>query len=306
MPDTYQYVKLPDGTYGKFSASATDTQIRAQIAKDFPSAYKQPESAWEHFAGRAGIPAHLADVGPMIRGMLLPSGDPNAKTTGESIPLLGPVLTSQQQVLNQPGAWAKVFGSLPLVGPPGYRGAQDIQNKDWTGLAGDIANIVTQVAAFKGGGLKPGEVKPTVAYSPEAAVRPGTAVLNAPQGFLGKRLASSFGLRPDYADKIASKVDEIQKTRQQTESEITDARRETAASAVAARRSAQAAGRSVAEGAERDTSRVIDNAQFTRDLISSSRDQVISGLERQFNDLQTKQQSAVGQLVADTTKAAYE
>lgn len=40
MPqDQYQYVKLPDGSYGKFLASASDAQIRGAISKDFPSAF---------------------------------------------------------------------------------------------------------------------------------------------------------------------------------------------------------------------------------------------------------------------------
>ena len=36
----FQYVKLPDGSYGKFRADATDAAIRAAIEKDFPGAYK--------------------------------------------------------------------------------------------------------------------------------------------------------------------------------------------------------------------------------------------------------------------------
>jgi hypothetical protein len=45
MPDQFQYVKLPDGSYGKFAANATDAQIRAQVAKNFPNAYKTTQPA---------------------------------------------------------------------------------------------------------------------------------------------------------------------------------------------------------------------------------------------------------------------
>lgn len=46
MPDDrFQYVKLPDGSYGKFRADATDAQIRAAITKDFPNAYTKPITA---------------------------------------------------------------------------------------------------------------------------------------------------------------------------------------------------------------------------------------------------------------------
>ena len=41
MPEQYQYVKLPDGTYGKFSHAASDNEIRAKITAAFPNAYKQ-------------------------------------------------------------------------------------------------------------------------------------------------------------------------------------------------------------------------------------------------------------------------
>lgn len=43
MPDQFQYIKLPDGSYGKFAANASDEQIRAAIQKDFPNAFPAPE-----------------------------------------------------------------------------------------------------------------------------------------------------------------------------------------------------------------------------------------------------------------------
>ena len=40
MPDDFQYVKMPDGSYGKFRADASDDVIRQAVAKDFPTAFK--------------------------------------------------------------------------------------------------------------------------------------------------------------------------------------------------------------------------------------------------------------------------
>lgn len=40
MPDDFQYVKLPDGSYGKFASDASDDVIRGAIQKDFPDAFK--------------------------------------------------------------------------------------------------------------------------------------------------------------------------------------------------------------------------------------------------------------------------
>lgn len=37
--DQVQYIKLPDGSYGKFAADASDATIRGAIEKDFPDAF---------------------------------------------------------------------------------------------------------------------------------------------------------------------------------------------------------------------------------------------------------------------------
>src|SRR5690349_14714086 len=39
--DQFQYIKLPDGSYGKFLSNASDADIQAAIKKDFPDAFKQ-------------------------------------------------------------------------------------------------------------------------------------------------------------------------------------------------------------------------------------------------------------------------
>jgi hypothetical protein len=44
LGDKFQYVKLPNGEYGKFSADATDDVIRSTIAKDFPEAFAAPNA----------------------------------------------------------------------------------------------------------------------------------------------------------------------------------------------------------------------------------------------------------------------
>lgn len=40
MPDDFQYVKMPDGSYGKFNSGVSDDVIRSAVMKDFPNAYK--------------------------------------------------------------------------------------------------------------------------------------------------------------------------------------------------------------------------------------------------------------------------
>lgn len=43
MPDDFQYVKMPDGSYGKFNAGVSDDVIRQTIIKNFPDAYKSDQ-----------------------------------------------------------------------------------------------------------------------------------------------------------------------------------------------------------------------------------------------------------------------
>lgn len=58
MPDPtqqYQYIKLPDGSYGKFAANASDDQIKSSILKDFPDAYGKQQTAGSRYAESLGI-----------------------------------------------------------------------------------------------------------------------------------------------------------------------------------------------------------------------------------------------------------
>jgi hypothetical protein len=54
MADDVQYIKLPDGSYGKFAASAKDEDIQSAISKDFPNAFKPSEA--EQVANRPAVP----------------------------------------------------------------------------------------------------------------------------------------------------------------------------------------------------------------------------------------------------------
>jgi len=53
-PDQFQYIKLPDGSYGKFRSDASDEQIKGAISKDFPTAFKP--SVATAVAQRPGVP----------------------------------------------------------------------------------------------------------------------------------------------------------------------------------------------------------------------------------------------------------
>jgi hypothetical protein len=61
MPqEEYQYIKLPDGSHGKFRSDATDADIRTSISKDFPDAFKGKPSLYEQ--GRQSYEAKKGKV----------------------------------------------------------------------------------------------------------------------------------------------------------------------------------------------------------------------------------------------------
>ena len=376
-PEQFQYVRLPDGSYGKFNASASDNEIRAKITAAFPDAYKVPptptvdpqkpwqhamESSFERMATAAGVPKSPADIPSMVGGMLLPQGDPNAKTVGESIPILGPILTASQQVMNQPAKTpmekaTRAVGSVPFIGPPFYAGAKALEKGDFSTAVGSLINIATQFLGLKGplgkgfvpelpnqfkaipppgtessflpfaktpaewvkqGGkfernpnaptaVNPayaaGKMKPTVPYSPTATVKPGVAVTGAPKGFFGGKmpvtgglsLAKRFGLSPELADKIAAKVEEIKLARDMMSGDVK-----------AAQKYAQSGTQGVRSGVEADVARVREGATAARGIHEQMVAKTIQELERQIEGTTAEKRSTGQQLIADTTKAAYE
>jgi hypothetical protein len=55
----FQYIKLPDGDYGKFRADADDASIIAAIERDFPKT--KPWSIYQSLAERTGGPGFIPD-----------------------------------------------------------------------------------------------------------------------------------------------------------------------------------------------------------------------------------------------------
>lgn len=100
----YQYVKLPDGSYGKFRSDASDDDIRSAVSKDFPDAFKQPEEGagtrfWEGVkAGSGGEnalnakvdPAHPISTNPMIPGAGVYRDIKSGNYAGAAGRILGP------------------------------------------------------------------------------------------------------------------------------------------------------------------------------------------------------------------------
>ena len=64
--DQFQYVKLPDGSYGKFRSDASDQLIRSTIEKEFPGAYKPKEQFGTEAASKATGIGPRPSQGPLI------------------------------------------------------------------------------------------------------------------------------------------------------------------------------------------------------------------------------------------------
>ena len=322
-PEQFQYVRLPDGSFGKFRANATDNEIRAKITAAFPDAYKaaatvDPQRPWQHkledvferTALAAGVPKSPMDIPSMIGGMLLPQGDPKNPTFGESLPILGPVLTASQQVMNQPAKTPtekvnRAIGSVPFVGPPFYAGSKSLEKGDFATAVGSLINIGAQFLGLKSpvqAALK-GEIKPTVPYSPTASVKPGVAVTGTPKGFFsgkmpvigGVALARRFGISPDLAEKIASRVEEIKTAREGMDAETT-----------AAQRGMQKATQGVRIGVESDVAGIRQSGAASSGILDQMRIKTIQELEKQMGDLPGERLSIGRQLIADASKALHE
>lgn len=85
MADQFQYVKMPDGSYGKFDSGASDDVIRQAVQKDFPDAYKpatppapQP-SLWDRIKG---IPQAYEDNMAPVNQALAPRASDGTVGTG--------------------------------------------------------------------------------------------------------------------------------------------------------------------------------------------------------------------------------
>lgn len=254
----------------------------------------------EDFLRAAGVPESPSQIPTLLQNLLLPTGNPAHPTTGESIPLIGPILTASQEVLDVapkttiPEKITRAIGSIPLIGPPFYAGTKALKEGNYPAAAGSLANIALQTLGAKGkptrlgsaeSALKEatGKAQVQVPYTPNQAVKPGTVVTNKP-GALGSILAAKFDLRPDYAKNIE------EKTRA-----ITEAKKE-----------AQSATQNAARFGEEETKQIQGRAQFTRNIIDQVRDKTIQDLESQLGSLEKQRHSIGSQLIADTAKAAHE
>ncbi len=202
----YQYVKLPDGSYGKFDATADDAFISGQIAKDFPDAYKQEQKpAAIRFATKFGQQYDAALKNPMgIGSDVLPAAKLDEK---------GNLLPQSQQTKADTGQTFGGMGREIVNFGKGIIPVDEIRQGDYAGAAGKAsANILMGLSgrrAVQGGEVPTApsetllsESKP--ALTPEGQARKLTRAINPveqvrPQ--MMENLAHHAGNVIEYASK---------------------------------------------------------------------------------------------------------
>jgi hypothetical protein len=104
--DQFQYIKLPDGSYGKFAANAGDDVIRGAIQKDFPDAFGQqaPTPMLQKAFGANPISDTLSTVGSHLANMV--AGPYHAFTDA-------PQNAAEQRIKSLPGN-SGIMGQLDL------------------------------------------------------------------------------------------------------------------------------------------------------------------------------------------------
>lgn len=254
------------------------------------------EGASERFVHAAGFPARPSEIPEVIWNIIAPEASKTSPGFGQTLPLVGPLFRAQRETYEQPGAEAKIFGSIPVVGPIAYAGGKALEKGDYATAGGSLLNALMMLYAARGKAPVPGAIeKPAVPYTPEAQVKPGVAVLGAPRGFLASRIAARFGLRPDLADQVSKRVEEIQGARKAAETEIRGSQRR-----------AQAASTSLAKAGEREVAGVRQVSEFAQQTLTKAESDVIGQLEKQISGAKAQRAGAGEQLIRDTAKAAWE
>ena len=138
MADKYQYVKLPDGSYGKFSATATDADIHAFVVKDFPNAYPntKPSAAPPATFGDVATGRRQATDMPLTGGLMAPTERGVANVMGG----VSKAVTGAYDAVRHPINTLMGMGQIPgqVAQIPGA--IRDIaQSQDPVGYAANVA-----------------------------------------------------------------------------------------------------------------------------------------------------------------------
>lgn len=211
MADQFQYLKLPDGSYGKFSADASPEDMRSAVERQFPEAYTPKTGAVP--GGNTGVPAVLS--GPQA---------PEYKPFGSSDEArdeASGLLKAGTSAIASP--IAHMASHIPgAVGHVQAQSAKDFDNYAQPANKGETFGKVAGTAglllpALYGGGEFAGgladELAPTMGPAISSAAAPlGRMALGAAKG-IGKGALFGTGAGATYAIEhaVADKLKEFLK-----------------------------------------------------------------------------------------------
>lgn len=170
----FQYIKLPDGSYGKFSSDASDATIRGAIEKDFPDAFnakpsmpvpaglagpKDPE--FKPFMSGDEARDELSGLGKSITPTVAMAGNLLGKVPGIGKGIIDPQKVHDLEEYSKPANKGEQFGkisgsiaqALPaLVGGGEFAGGlydemAPLGNAFMKGPVADAAGALGRVAA---------------------------------------------------------------------------------------------------------------------------------------------------------------
>ena len=214
MPDKVQYIKLPDGSWGKFDENASDEEIRGHIQKDFPDAFKPPPppGAVSRFLKSASDASGLSAVGHAImhpgetlgnvaKTVADPYG-PDSLISKAVVPAVQNTVENAQQGIDdykKEGFSQKTrrdFGrAVPIVGPALAKGQGQYDTGDYAGAAGTIGGTVAGLAAPEA--IK--EAMPGVVTAAKTAGRVPGAIKQGASRFSQSAYPKNLALTPQEA-----------------------------------------------------------------------------------------------------------
>jgi hypothetical protein len=200
----YQYIKLPDGSWGKFDAGATDDVIRQHIQADFPDAYKpapKPGAA-SRFLKSAADATGLSAVGHAIanpgetltnigKTIADPQG-PDSLITKAIVPTVQNTVDNAREAWkaahsgNPAGAVSHSVSAIPVLGPALDKATDQYADKDYAGemgtLTGTAGALIGPKIIKEAAPIVSRFAKAATAAVPEAADATAAGIINKTVG----------------------------------------------------------------------------------------------------------------------------
>lgn len=204
----FQYVKLPDGSYGKFDAGASDDFIKSAIQKDFPNAFPadsvanrpayNPKVPAPPDVNSSGLGAFLTRLGSKTTN--LPAGLLTGFGPGQAASQL---YSDAQKVANYVKTGQQPQQSIleatgSQLGVDTQAVKEDAQNRNLGGLAAETVFPVAQVLGFGKLAEKTGVMPEKQGISPAEGVQTVKNAVNPPANEV-----------PKYQKTLGAQLDNI-------------------------------------------------------------------------------------------------